>query len=154
MMCCYVLVTVYRCAAMLQVHCGPLGYAWAAVKEAAPMNDSAPGKRTRANAFDINDPLIEEVRKRRDAGEAYRKIAKDVGVAYMTVYRFCNSPRFDAGRRRAEAGDKRECSKLNINDLTIKHTSGRALTLVCTSLRVNPDGSEVHEFSVIVGPAE
>lgn len=118
------------------------------------MNDTASTERTRVHRFDVNDPLIEEVRKRRDAGEAYRKIAKDIGVAYTTVYRFCNSSRFDAKRRRTEAGDKRECSRLNVNDLTIKHTSGRALTLVSTSLRVNPDGSEVHEFSVIVGPAE
>ncbi len=111
-------------------------------------------QRTRVNAFDMNDPIIEEARKRRAGGEAYRKIAKDLGVAYMTVYRFCNSPRFDAKRRRAEAGDKRECSRLNVNDLTIKHSAGRALTLVSTSMRVNPDGTEVHEFSIILGPVE
>lgn len=119
------------------------------------MNDSAPPtKRNRANAFDLSDPIIEEVRKRRDQGVAYRQIAKEVGVAYMTVYRFCNSPKFDPKRRRAEAGDKRECARLTVNDLTIKHASGRALTLTSTSMRVNPDGSEVHEFSIFVGPAE
>lgn len=110
--------------------------------------------RARVHAFDKVDPIIEEVRKRRDAGEAYRKIGKDLGISYASVYRFCTSPRFDPKRRRTEAGDKRECARLTVNDLTIKHTSGRALTLTSTGMRVNPDGSEVHEFSIIVGPAE
>jgi hypothetical protein len=111
-------------------------------------------KRVRLSDLGLSDGVIENIRLRRSNGDSFRQIAKDLGVPYSSLYKFCHSPKYDVKKRKIEQADKRDTPRLSVNDLTIKHTSGRALTLVSTSLRVNPDGSEVHEFSIIVGPAE